>query len=77
MNAASIVANDDTGTPVNGYAGGTAVANVLVNDLLNGVAVNPSDITLSQVSSTNPGISLVGGSVVPQALRNLPHLPDL
>ncbi|MBK7175104.1 MAG: HYR domain-containing protein [Bacteroidales bacterium] len=64
VNAASIVANDDTGTPVNGYAGGTAVANVLVNDLLNGVAVNPSDITLSQVSSTNAGISLVGGSVV-------------
>ncbi|NCA86876.1 MAG: DUF11 domain-containing protein, partial [Clostridia bacterium] len=41
-----LIANDDNGTPVNGYNGGEAIPNVLVNDLLNGVPVNPAEITL-------------------------------
>ena len=34
-----IVANDDAGTSVNGYTGGTAFTNVLINDTLNGVVL--------------------------------------
>lgn len=57
-NPSPIIANDDTGLPVTGASGGTVVASVLINDELNGALVNPSDVVLSQVSSTNPGISL-------------------
>ncbi|MBK7175102.1 MAG: HYR domain-containing protein [Bacteroidales bacterium] len=59
-----IIANDDIGSIINGFTGGTSVSDVLVNDLLNGLPVQASDITLSQVSSTNAGISLVGKCVV-------------
>ncbi|UOF16265.1 Ig-like domain-containing protein [Lysobacter capsici] len=62
VNAAPIVANDDTGTPVNGSTGGIAVTDVRGNDTLNGVAVTPAEVTLSQVSSTNPGITLDTGT---------------
>ncbi|HLP63681.1 MAG TPA: hypothetical protein VK161_04170, partial [Flavobacterium sp.] len=64
VTAAPIVANDDTGAPTNGYTGGTAFTNVLVNDTLNGVAVIPSQVTTTFVSSTNPGIILSGTNVV-------------
>jgi large repetitive protein len=64
VSSASIIANDDIGTSVNGYAGGTSFTNVLGNDLLNGLAVNPSEVTLSFVSSTNPGVTLSGANVV-------------
>jgi len=37
--------------PVNGTTGGTIPENVLTNDTLNGVAVNPADITLAPVSN--------------------------
>ncbi|ALN84735.1 conserved repeat domain protein [Lysobacter capsici] len=62
VDAAPIVANDDTGTPVNGSTGGIAVTDVRGNDTLNGVAVTPAEVTLSQVSSTNPGITLDTGT---------------
>jgi large repetitive protein len=58
-----IVANDDTGTPVNSYTGGTSFTNVLTNDLLNGAPVNPADINLSFITSTHPGITLNGSNV--------------
>ncbi|MCL9771230.1 gliding motility-associated C-terminal domain-containing protein, partial [Flavobacterium sp. HXWNR69] len=45
VTAGTIDAVNDAGTPVNGTTGGTAVANVLTNDTLNGVAVNPADVT--------------------------------
>ncbi|TDD73924.1 gliding motility-associated C-terminal domain-containing protein [Flavobacterium caseinilyticum] len=64
VNAAAIVANDDAGTAVNGSAGGTAVANVLSNDTLNGVAVDPAQVNTTFVSSTNAGITLSGTSVL-------------
>ncbi|UYC16152.1 Ig-like domain-containing protein [Xanthomonas campestris pv. phormiicola] len=40
-------ANDDSAGPVDGTAGGIAVINVLANDTLNGVAVNPAQVTLT------------------------------
>jgi large repetitive protein len=58
-----IVANDDAGTTVNGYTGGTAFTNVLVNDELNGAPVNPLEVNTTFVSSTHPGITLNGTDV--------------
>ncbi|MNS06832.1 Large cysteine-rich periplasmic protein omcB precursor [compost metagenome] len=55
VEAAEIEANNDTNaTPVNGYAGGNAIPNVLTNDLLNGVAVLPSQVTISVVPGSVP-----------------------
>ncbi|MFD0322374.1 Ig-like domain-containing protein [Lysobacter gummosus] len=58
VNAAPIDAVDDTGTPVNGSTGGVALPDVRSNDTLNGVPVTPANVTLSQISSTNPGVTL-------------------
>ena len=38
--------------------GGVAVADVRVNDTLNGNPVVAAEVTLSQVSTTNPGVTL-------------------
>ncbi len=43
---------------------GTSVTNVLANDELNGNPVNPAEVNLTELSSTNPGISLNGAAVV-------------
>ncbi|RXR20241.1 hypothetical protein, partial [Flavobacterium stagni] len=59
-----IIANDDTGTSIVGAAGGTSFTNVLTNDTLNGNPVVASQVTISQISSTNAGVSLVGNNVV-------------
>ncbi|MDD3741025.1 MAG: hypothetical protein PHH30_07265, partial [Bacteroidales bacterium] len=61
-NALQIIANDDSGS-VNGMTGGTAVANVLTNDLLNGAGVDLSLISISFISSTDPAVTLVGTTV--------------
>ena len=53
-----IDATDDTGTSVNGLVGGESLADVLVNDTLNGSAVTLSDVILTQVSTTNSGVTL-------------------
>jgi gliding motility-associated-like protein len=58
-----IVAGADNGTPINGYVGGTVLANVLTNDTLNGTAVDAADVVLTKVSG-NANISLSGNSVV-------------
>ena len=55
VTAAEILAVDDNGVSINGYVGGQSLPNVLVNDLLNGVAVNPLEIELTQISTTNAG----------------------
>ncbi len=62
-NALEIIAVDDSGT-INGYDGGIAVTNVLVNDLLNGLPVDPADVNLGFISSTDPNITLVGTDVI-------------
>ncbi|TRX36157.1 gliding motility-associated C-terminal domain-containing protein [Flavobacterium sp. ZT3R18] len=48
---------DATLSPVNGYTGGTAVANVLANDKLNGVAVIPSQVVLTLATALPAGIT--------------------
>ncbi|WP_175634391.1 DUF7507 domain-containing protein [Pedobacter ghigonis] len=55
----TLTAKDDTGS-VNGLVGGTPVANVLANDTYNGTTAAPglSEVTLSQVSTTNPNVTL-------------------
>ena len=60
VSAAPILAVDDdaSGTPVSGYTGGTAVNNVLSNDLLNGDPVLPSQIVLNVLNDPNDGVAL-------------------
>ncbi|MCB1589267.1 MAG: DUF11 domain-containing protein [Xanthomonadales bacterium] len=53
-----IDAVDDAGTVANGASGGTAVANVLTNDTLDGGAATLANVTLTQVSTTHPNVSL-------------------
>ncbi|MFC3976607.1 hypothetical protein ACFOUP_09495, partial [Belliella kenyensis] len=48
VEAAPIVANPDDFDSINGRTGGTT-ASVLINDTLNGIQVNPADVTLSLV----------------------------
>uniref|UniRef100_UPI003752CE62 T9SS type B sorting domain-containing protein n=1 Tax=Flavobacterium sp. TaxID=239 RepID=UPI003752CE62 len=62
-----IVANNDANlVPVNGYDGGTAIPTILVNDTLNGVIVNPSQVTITLTSTLPSGITFntVTGSVI-------------
>ncbi|MBW8849145.1 MAG: OmpA family protein, partial [Xanthomonadales bacterium] len=58
VGAAVIDAVDDTGTVANGAAGGTAVPNVLVNDTLNGAPATLATVTISQVSTSNPNVTI-------------------
>jgi uncharacterized repeat protein (TIGR01451 family) len=60
----NIDAIDDSGTPINGFTGGTSFTNVLANDTLNGASVVPSQVTTTFVSSTNVGVTLSGTNVV-------------
>ncbi|MCC5654074.1 DUF11 domain-containing protein [Nostoc sp. XA013] len=50
-----IVANNDaTATPVNGIAGGTAIANVVSNDTLNGSPITAGTVTISTAPGAVP-----------------------
>ena len=55
-----IVANDDThGTAVNGYDGGTPIIDVLGNDIINNVTLNPADVSITVVTpASNAGVEL-------------------
>lgn len=61
---ATIVANDENGVPANGTTGATAYSNILANDTLNGVAVDPNEVVITQVSSSSPNIYLLGTDVM-------------
>lgn len=63
VSATGINAVNDTANPSTS-SGGIAFTNVLANDTLNGVPVVPSQISLSMVSSTNPGVTMSGTNVV-------------
>ncbi|MBL7885857.1 MAG: T9SS type A sorting domain-containing protein [Flavobacterium sp.] len=63
VSASPIVANNDFGNPITSL-GGVAFTNVLINDTFNGVPVVPSQVTITMVSSTNPGVTLSGYNVV-------------
>ncbi|WP_374434304.1 hypothetical protein, partial [Tabrizicola sp.] len=58
VDAAPIDAVDDSGAVANGASGGTAVANVLVNDTLNGAPATLATTTLAQLATTNPNVTL-------------------
>ncbi len=53
-----IVALNDTGSTVSGTAGGQSLADVLTNDTLNGNPATLANVNLTQVSTTNPGVTL-------------------
>ncbi len=57
VSAPVMVATADSGN-ANGYTGGTAVENVLLNDIYNGNPANLNEVKLSQVSTTNPNVTL-------------------
>lgn len=57
----SISAANDSGTISYG-SGGVAIANVLANDRLGAVVATPAIVTVTQVSTTHPGVSLDLGS---------------
>lgn len=46
-----IVANNDSVGPVNGLIGGSNIINVLDNDLINNVILNPTNVTLTPVTN--------------------------
>ncbi|MEC4005032.1 DUF11 domain-containing protein, partial [Flavobacterium sp. SUN052] len=53
-----IDARDDNGILINGFIGGQSVANVLINDFVNGVPATTSNVILTQISTTNAGVTL-------------------
>ncbi|PJE39940.1 MAG: hypothetical protein CUR32_10890, partial [Flavobacterium sp.] len=58
VTGAPIDAVDDNGAPIVGAAGGQTVANVLVNDTLNGNPATLANVILTQVSTSNPNVTL-------------------
>ncbi len=66
VSVGTIISVDDIGSTVNGTTGGQSLLNVLANDSLNGTSpVLLADVNLTQVSTTNAGVTLnpVDGSV--------------
>ena len=57
VTAPALVAVDDSGS-ANGFSGGTAVENVLVNDTYNGVAATLTTVNLSQLSTSDANVNL-------------------
>ena len=54
----TIDAVDDTNSiAINGYSGGIVIPTVLTNDTLNGVAVNPTQVTITLTSALPSGIN--------------------
>lgn len=73
VQAAAIDAVDDLApAPVGSVAGGQAIANVAANDLLNGAAVNPAQVELTQTATTHANVQLQAGS---GAVTVLPRTP--
>ncbi|MEO6125472.1 MAG: LPXTG cell wall anchor domain-containing protein [Ilumatobacteraceae bacterium] len=61
---AVIVAVDDSGVTVDGTSGGTSLTNVLTNDTLNAVTATTATVTVTQISTSNPNITLSGTNVI-------------
>ncbi|RYX78213.1 hypothetical protein EON76_06775, partial [bacterium] len=57
VTAPAIVANADNGT-ANGFTGDVAIQNVLANDTYNGAPATLANVTLTQISTTNPNVTL-------------------
>ncbi|MCD0468471.1 gliding motility-associated C-terminal domain-containing protein [Flavobacterium sp. JAS] len=60
----SILAVNDAVNNVNGYVGATNVINAISNDLLNGVAVQLSQINITSINTITP-VDYISGSPVP------------
>ncbi|RWW91662.1 DUF11 domain-containing protein, partial [Flavobacterium cerinum] len=59
-----IDAVNDTASNINGYTGGTNVTNVLTNDKLNGVAVIPSEVTVTEGSGDTTELTINANGTV-------------
>src|SRR5690606_14511794 len=76
--APAIDAITDSANNINGYTGAAAVVNVFTNDLLNGVAVNPAEVTLMLVSgdtelTLNPNGSVAVAAGTPAGTYTLTY----
>jgi hypothetical protein len=58
----AIQAVNDSSLTIDGDAGGNSIANVLVNDTLNGVQATTSTVTITAVGTWPPGITLNTGT---------------
>ena len=58
VSAAPIIANNDTGNNILTGVGGQSFPNVLINDTLNGNPATLLNVILTQVSTTNSGVTL-------------------
>jgi len=54
----TVDAVNDSGTPLAGAVGGTSLANVLVNDTLNGAPATTSNVTITTVGTWPTGVTL-------------------
>ncbi|MEJ5054293.1 T9SS type B sorting domain-containing protein, partial [Sphingobacterium sp. MYb382] len=63
VDAALLVANDDTPASINGKDGGTTVS-VLDNDTLNGTAVDPTEVSLTPGVSPHANITMNGDGTI-------------
>ena len=64
VRTAPIEAIDDSNAiPVNGFSGNPTVLNVLNNDLLNGIVVDPNLVVLTLVDPTDPDLSFLNFDV--------------
>ncbi|MFC5285418.1 hypothetical protein, partial [Pedobacter alpinus] len=62
-----IAATNDAGT-INGFTGGTAIANILANDTYNGSTALPASVTLEQITvNSNITINSTTGAVTAAA----------
>ncbi|WP_316805628.1 beta strand repeat-containing protein, partial [Pedobacter nototheniae] len=57
ITAPAMVATNDSGS-ANGFAGGTAIENVLANDTYNGVEATLTTVNLSQLTTSDPNVTL-------------------
>jgi hypothetical protein len=72
VGAPTIDAVNDSGSVVTGTLGGTAVADVLANDTLDGGAATLANVGLSEESSTDPGVTLDVGTGEVNVAANTP-----
>ncbi|OAQ42274.1 hypothetical protein A5893_03950 [Pedobacter psychrophilus] len=70
VTAPAILATDDAAS-INGFLGGEAIANILVNDSFNGVTATLTDVKISQIT-VNPKISIDAATGKVNILPNTP-----
>jgi uncharacterized repeat protein (TIGR01451 family) len=58
VGAGTIVATPDAGTVADGGIGGVAIANILLNDTVNGAPATVGNVTITPISTSNPNVTI-------------------